>query len=258
MDSIYSILAKPVRRSEFVLGKYCGLVLTLFVNVLVMTVAFYALLAYLQVRFSRADRLAAFLWAPYLGWVTFATALRAISPRPERLRRGVLHSAGHMERSPMARANKATAVAELTEHFRDSNAAVLTEYRGLTVAQLKTLRRSLGSTVTYAVVKNTLTKIAATKSCNDGTAVSGGLAQFGEAEAEEFLQLVEIGNGLRVAGKAEVGSAVIGEQGAVHAHLAADEQVRAGGLGPGHGALPRAQGVIPLRRGHGGGAGEVV
>ena len=61
----------------------------------------------------------------------------------------------------MARANKATAVAELTEHFRDSNAAVLTEYRGLTVAQLKTLRRSLGSTVTYAVVKNTLTKIAA-------------------------------------------------------------------------------------------------
>jgi large subunit ribosomal protein L10 len=38
---------------------------------------------------------------------------------------------------------------------------VLTEYRGLTVAQLKTLRRSLGSTVTYAVVKNTLTKIAA-------------------------------------------------------------------------------------------------
>lgn len=61
----------------------------------------------------------------------------------------------------MARPNKATAVAELAEHFRTSNAAVLTEYRGLTVAQLKTLRRSLGSTVTYAVVKNTLTKIAA-------------------------------------------------------------------------------------------------
>lgn len=61
----------------------------------------------------------------------------------------------------MARSNKATSVAELAEHFRTSNAAVLTEYRGLTVAQLKTLRRSLGSTVTYAVVKNTLTKIAA-------------------------------------------------------------------------------------------------
>ena len=61
----------------------------------------------------------------------------------------------------MARPNKANTVAELADHFRKSNAAVLTEYRGLTVAQLKTLRRSLGSTVTYAVVKNTLTKIAA-------------------------------------------------------------------------------------------------
>ncbi len=61
----------------------------------------------------------------------------------------------------MARPNKANTVAELADHFRESHAAVLTEYRGLTVAQLKTLRRSLGSTVTYAVVKNTLTKIAA-------------------------------------------------------------------------------------------------
>lgn len=61
----------------------------------------------------------------------------------------------------MARPDKANAVAELADHFRESNAAVLTEYRGLTVAQLKTLRRTLGSTVTYAVVKNTLTKIAA-------------------------------------------------------------------------------------------------
>lgn len=61
----------------------------------------------------------------------------------------------------MARPSKATSVAEIADHFRNSNAAVLTEYRGLTVAQIKTLRRSLGSTVTYAVVKNTLTKIAA-------------------------------------------------------------------------------------------------
>jgi len=61
----------------------------------------------------------------------------------------------------MARPDKANTVAELTDHFRTSNAAVLTEYRGLTVAQIKTLRRSLGSTVTYSVVKNTLSKIAA-------------------------------------------------------------------------------------------------
>jgi large subunit ribosomal protein L10 len=61
----------------------------------------------------------------------------------------------------MARPDKAASVAELTEQFRSSNAAVLTEYRGLTVAQLKTLRRSLGENAQYAVVKNTLTKIAA-------------------------------------------------------------------------------------------------
>ncbi|MEU6120531.1 50S ribosomal protein L10 [Streptomyces sp. NPDC047123] len=57
--------------------------------------------------------------------------------------------------------DKAAAVAELTDKFRSSNAAVLTEYRGLTVAQLKQLRRSLGANSEYAVVKNTLTKIAA-------------------------------------------------------------------------------------------------
>ncbi|MET8470040.1 50S ribosomal protein L10 [Streptomyces sp. NPDC006422] len=57
--------------------------------------------------------------------------------------------------------DKAAAVAELTDKFRSSSAAVLTEYRGLTVAQLKQLRRSLGENSEYAVVKNTLTKIAA-------------------------------------------------------------------------------------------------
>jgi large subunit ribosomal protein L10 len=38
---------------------------------------------------------------------------------------------------------------------------MLTEYRGLTVAQLSELRRSLGDNARFAVVKNTLTKIAA-------------------------------------------------------------------------------------------------
>ena len=61
----------------------------------------------------------------------------------------------------MARADKAAAVAELAEEFRSSQGAVLTEYRGLTVAQLAELREKLGEVATYAVVKNTLTKIAA-------------------------------------------------------------------------------------------------
>jgi large subunit ribosomal protein L10 len=59
------------------------------------------------------------------------------------------------------RGDKASAVAELTENFRSSTATVLTEYRGLTVAQLKSLRRSLGKGTTYSVAKNTLAKKAA-------------------------------------------------------------------------------------------------
>lgn len=61
----------------------------------------------------------------------------------------------------MARPDKAAAVAELADLFRASDAAVLTEYRGLSVQQLKELRRALGAETTYAVVKNTLATIAA-------------------------------------------------------------------------------------------------
>ncbi len=61
----------------------------------------------------------------------------------------------------MARPDKAAAVAELASNFRESNGAVLTDYRGLTVKQLQELRRSLGENVSYAVAKNTLTKLAA-------------------------------------------------------------------------------------------------
>ena len=61
----------------------------------------------------------------------------------------------------MARADKQAAVAEIADEFSDSVGAVLTEYRGLTVKELKDLRRSLGANADYAVVKNTLAKIAA-------------------------------------------------------------------------------------------------
>ena len=68
----------------------------------------------------------------------------------------------------MARSDKAAAVAELAEEFRGSAAVVLTEYRGLTVKQLTELRRSLGGNASYAVVKNTLTKIAAQEAGVEG------------------------------------------------------------------------------------------
>src|SRR3954451_21548141 len=71
-------------------------------------------------------------------------------------------------RRPMARPDKTADVAELVESFQESAGAVLTEYRGLTVKQLQDLRRSLGENANYAVVKNTLTKIAATEAGVDG------------------------------------------------------------------------------------------
>jgi large subunit ribosomal protein L10 len=75
----------------------------------------------------------------------------------------------------MAREDKAATVAELAEEFRTSSAAVLTEYRGLTVSQISQLRRSLQGIANYAVVKNTLTKIAAREAGVEGldTLLSG-------------------------------------------------------------------------------------
>lgn len=57
-------------------------------------------------------------------------------------------------------ANKEASVAEIAEGFRTSSAVLLTEYRGLTVAQLKELRGNLRANASYAVVKNTLAKRA--------------------------------------------------------------------------------------------------
>lgn len=68
----------------------------------------------------------------------------------------------------MARTDKAAVLENLEAGFRESNAALLTEYRGLTVAQLKQLRRSLAGQAEYAVVKNTLTKIAAKRAGVEG------------------------------------------------------------------------------------------
>lgn len=61
----------------------------------------------------------------------------------------------------MATPAKQAAIADLTEKFRESGAAVLTEYRGLTVSQLSDLRTKLRPVGTYAVTKNTLVELAA-------------------------------------------------------------------------------------------------
>ncbi len=61
----------------------------------------------------------------------------------------------------MAKPAKVTAVAEIADRFRSSQAAVVTEYRGLTMAQLTELRRALGADTAYTIAKNTLVKRAA-------------------------------------------------------------------------------------------------
>jgi len=68
----------------------------------------------------------------------------------------------------MARPDKVAAVAEIADEFRGASASVVTEYRGLTVAQLTALRRALGPDVTYRVAKNTLVKRAAQDAGVDG------------------------------------------------------------------------------------------
>lgn len=99
----------------------------------------------------------------------------------------------------MARPEKAAAVTEIAESFSASAGAVLTEYRGLTVKQLQDLRRSLGDNADYAVVKNTLAKLAATEA---------GIAGFDDLltgpTAIAFIKgdVVEAAKGLRDFAKA--------------------------------------------------------
>lgn len=114
----------------------------------------------------------------------------------------------------MARPDKAAAVAELAERFRQSNAIVLTEYRGLSVAQLKRLRRALGGNATYAVVKNTLSAIAARQA-----GVEGLDDQLSGPSAIAFVtgDPVEVAKGLRDFAKANPQLVVKG--GVVDGHL---------------------------------------
>ncbi len=99
----------------------------------------------------------------------------------------------------MARAEKQAAVAEIVESFNDAAGAVLTDYRGLTVKELQDLRRSLGEHADYAVVKNTLAKLAASEA---------GMTGFDELlvgpTAIAFLKgdVVEAAKGLRDFAKA--------------------------------------------------------
>ncbi len=99
----------------------------------------------------------------------------------------------------MANVEKTAAIAEITDKFRESGAAVLTEYRGLTVAQLSQLRSSIREHATYAVVKNTLTEIAAKEA---GVTAFDGQLQGPTAIAFVTGDPVEAAKGLRDFAKA--------------------------------------------------------
>src|SRR5579875_3811794 len=94
----------------------------------------------------------------------------------------------------MPNAEKVGAVAEISEHFSSSSAAVITEYRGLSVKQITDLRRALGRDTTYAVVKNTLTKRAA---ADAGVAIDDSLLDGPTAIAFVKGDPVDAAKGLR-------------------------------------------------------------
>ncbi|MCW2497646.1 MAG: ribosomal protein [Jatrophihabitans sp.] len=94
----------------------------------------------------------------------------------------------------MPNAEKTGAVAELSEHFATSSAAVITEYRGLTVKQVTDLRKALGRDTTYSVVKNTLTKLAA---ADAGVTIDDALLTGPTAIAFVKGDPVEAAKGLR-------------------------------------------------------------
>ncbi|MCE1179315.1 MAG: 50S ribosomal protein L10 [Micrococcales bacterium] len=99
----------------------------------------------------------------------------------------------------MAKADKAAAIAELTDKFQNSGAAVLTEYRGLSVKQMTDLRNSIREHATFSVVKNTLTELAAKEA---GVTAFDGQLQGPSAIAFVTGDPVEAAKGLRDFAKA--------------------------------------------------------
>jgi large subunit ribosomal protein L10 len=94
----------------------------------------------------------------------------------------------------MPNTEKYKAVEEIVDQFNESSAAVVTEYRGLTVKQISQLRRNLGQGTTYAVLKNTLTKRAAEQA---GVAIDDSLLIGPTAIAFVKGDPVEAAKGLR-------------------------------------------------------------
>ena len=68
----------------------------------------------------------------------------------------------------MATPEKAATVKALVDSFRNASAVYVTEYRGLSVPQMKNLRTGLRGNATFVVAKNTLTALAAKEAGVEG------------------------------------------------------------------------------------------
>ena len=95
----------------------------------------------------------------------------------------------------MPREKKVIIVDNLTELFSKSSVGVLTDYRGLTMAEMTALRRQLGSSgIDYKVVKNTLARFAAEKAGKDelkSLFVGPVAIAFGYGEAVEPARVLD-------------------------------------------------------------------
>lgn len=89
---------------------------------------------------------------------------------------------------------KVQLVQDLQEIYGDSHSIIFTHYHGLTVSQLSSLRKSLNATnAKFKVVKNTLSKIAATNSSMsvDESFISGPVAiAYTKHDASELAKTV--------------------------------------------------------------------
>ena len=103
----------------------------------------------------------------------------------------------------MKRPEKEEVVARLTDKFRDADAVILTEYRGLSVPQVADLRSKLGRDTSYSVAKNTLARIAAGEAGIEGldemlagpcaiTFVKGGFIDGTVVDADAVKKIADL------------------------------------------------------------------
>jgi len=112
----------------------------------------------------------------------------------------------------MANAEKTALIEDLTGRFRDSSGAVLTEYRGLTVAQMSELRGALKGNATFTVTKNTLTRKAAHDAGLDLTGLLTGPVAIAFVSGDTALAALALAGFARENPALSVRGAVVGSQ----------------------------------------------